>query len=190
VVTGEYQLRDGNSGGLIDTLSNGTWTAAKAPLPAGAAAKPGAWLRGVACPAPGTCTAVGQYTGRNGKGHGLIETLSGGKWTPAAAPLPADAAAGKGQDASLSAAACTSAGACIAVGNYAARNGASEGLIDTLSNGTWTAVRAPLPADAAAPRQSGVSFSAATCPAADECVAVGIYIARNGAMEGLIESAA
>ena len=193
VATGEYTDQNGGTQGLIDTLSNGTWTAAKAPLPAGqTAANPNAYLWGVACPAPGTCIAVGHYTARNGGSQGLIDTLSGDRWTPANAPWPTDAAANQkwnvNQPTGLEAAACTAASMCVAAGSYTARNGTVQGEIDTLSNGTWTAARASLPAGAAAAKQE-VFFNSAACPAAGSCIAVGSYKAQSGNSQALIETA-
>ena len=179
VATGEYTAQNGGTQGLIDTLSNGTWTAARAPLPADATvANPNAYLWGVACPAPGTCVDTGHYTSRNGGSQGLIDTLSGDKWIPATAPLPADAAANQkwseSQPTGVEVAACTAASTCVAAGSYTARNGTIQGEIDTLSNGTWTAASATLPVGAAAAKQY-VFFYGAACPAAGSCIAVGGY---------------
>jgi hypothetical protein len=64
------------SQGLLETLSGGTWTAVKAPLPGGAAqgTKQIGYLTLVACPAPGSCLTVGSYTAGGGGTQGLIET--------------------------------------------------------------------------------------------------------------------
>jgi len=68
----------GNSAPLIETLSGGTWTAAKAPLPAGAVSGSGqanaAYLEMAACPAAGHCLIVGSYPATDGTVEGLIET--------------------------------------------------------------------------------------------------------------------
>ena len=89
----------------------------------------------------------------------------------------------------LTSTACRAAGACVAAGNYAARNGGIEGVIDTLSGGSWTAARARLPAGAATAAQY-VFFNSAACPAAGHCVAVGGYKLRNGGTVGMIDTAA
>jgi hypothetical protein len=192
VAAGDYTDENGAGQGLIDTLSGGTWTAARAPLPGGAAASPTAYLWALTCPARGACVAVGHYTGRQGQSQGLIESQSGGTWSPATASLPAGAAANQewseSQPIGLSMAACPAAGTCVAGGSYIARNGSVAGLIDTLSGGTWTARRAPLPADAAAAKQD-VFLGSATCPAVGDCVAVGSYKTRGGGNQGLIETA-
>lgn len=81
----------------------------------------------------------------------------------------------KSQKAGLSAVACPAANARIAVGFYGERNGAGsdQGLIETLSDKTWTAARAPLPANAATAKKADVSFEAAACPAIGNCVVAG-----------------
>jgi hypothetical protein len=194
VATGDYTDQNGGDQGLIDTLSGGTWTAQRAPLPGdAAAANPVAVVWALACPAPGTCLAGGHYNSRNGQSRGLIETLSGGTWTPAAAPLPAGAAANQewstSQVTGLTAAACAAPGTCVAAGSYTARTSGIQGVLDTLSGGTWTAAAARLPADAAAAKQYAF-FDSATCPAAGDCIAVGGYKIQDGGTRALIETAA
>ncbi len=192
VAAGNYTGQNGSSQGLIDTLSDGTWTATRAPLPADAAANPVVYLLGIACPAPGTCLAGGRYTGQDGRGRDLAETLSGGIWTPAAVPVPADAAANQKwsitQITGITAVACEVAGSCVAAGSYSLANGTVQGVIDTLSGGTWMAARALLPAGAAVAKQY-VFFDSAVCPAAGHCLAVGGYIVQNGSTQALIETA-
>lgn len=105
---------------LAETLSNRTWTPAGPPPPLGLA-DPNPGLYGVSCPVPGACVAVGQYDDQNSNPHGLIETLSGGTWTPANAPLPAGASAD--HESRLSAVACPATGTCIATGFYTGPGG-------------------------------------------------------------------
>jgi hypothetical protein len=196
IATGSYSDRNGDGQGLIETLSGGSWTAIRAPLPAGAAAVQAAaegtaLLGSVACPATGSCVAVGQYTERGGAAAAFTDTLSGGTWTPTTAPLPADAA-GAGQLAGLFGISCQAPGNCVAVGHYTSARGQARYLADTLSGGTWTAATPLLPADAAAtqewnPRQA-TALDVAAYQAAGSCVAFGSYIAGNGAVNGAIDT--
>ena len=71
---------------------------------------------------------------------------------------------------------CPAADRCAAIGYYIDNNG-EQGLIDTLSSGTWGAQMAPVPPDAAPNPEAGLNDVA--CPAVDSCVAVGQY-AVNG----------
>jgi hypothetical protein len=198
IATGSYTDQNGDSQALIETLSGGSWTAMRAPLPPGAVpAKETAttlattYLASAACPAVGSCAAVGQYTERGGAAAAFADTLSGGVWTSATVPLPADAAS-DGQLAGLRGISCPTPGKCVAVGNYTSRSGQARYLADTLSGGTWTAATSPLPPDAAAtqkpnPRQI-TALSAVACQAAGSCIALGSYIAGSGANDGAIDT--
>ncbi|MGH3298485.1 MAG: esterase/lipase family protein [Trebonia sp.] len=161
-----YYGQEGSGSGLIETLSAGTWTPATAPLPAGQPG-PGATLYGISCSAPGNCVAVGSYTGQDHAEHDLIETLSGGAWTAATAPLPAGFATG-----TLLAVACPASGGCVAAGEAG-----EHALIETLTDGAWTPVQPPLPTGASSreARLSGVA-----CPADGTCVATGFYTGPDG----------
>jgi hypothetical protein len=175
---------------LTETLSGGTWTSGKLPLPSNAdTAKPAAYLSGIACPSPGTCVATGWYVDQNGDVRGLIETLSGGAWTATSAPLPAGAVLSKESSnlpTALFVVKCPAVGTCVAVGDYMDKNG-NQGLIETLSGGTWTAARAPLPDDARS-ANPGVFLSSIACPASGTCVVPGHYYSRNGQSRNLIET--
>jgi hypothetical protein len=94
IAPGQYLDDSAQTEPFIATLSGGTWTSARAALPANAAAtdQDGS-LQAIACPAPGACLAAGSYLVRGGQPRYLAETLSGGRWTAAAPPLPTDAAA-------------------------------------------------------------------------------------------------
>jgi hypothetical protein len=190
VATGDDVAAKGYSRPFIETLSGGTWTAMWAPLPANAApasptATTGAALDDVACPAAGSCVAVGNYTKSGGKAAtALIDTLSGGTWTAAAAQLPTDAVAGR--FATLLGISCPAASDCVATGAYAQRSG-PRFLAETLSAGKWTATAPPLPAGASGP-QLTLALSSVACPAAGRCVAVGTYDARSAAVNGAIET--
>ena len=81
----------------------------------------------------------------HGRGLAMTQSLTGGTWTAAEAPLPSDAAQGDAANATLHAIACAAPGACVAVGSYTSSNGNSNGLIETLAHGTSTPAKAPLP---------------------------------------------
>jgi hypothetical protein len=145
-----------------DDVSDGTWTASQAPVPAHAPVEDQrVWITGTACPAAGSCVAVGYYNIPGGS-LGLIDTISDGTSTLTAAPVPPHSGQG-----SLTGITCSSVAFCVAIGSY----GSDLGLVDTLSDGTWTATEAPLPPGT--PKGSGVTLSAVTCPADGSCVLVG-----------------
>jgi hypothetical protein len=188
VATGSYTDRNGSTQALIETLSAGHWTAARPQLPETSASQGDADLGGVTCPGVGSCVAVGQYEERGGRTAPLIETLTDGTWTLAAAPLPAG-----GQDGLLQAISCPAPGNCVATGFYIPRSGPPRYLAETLSGGTWTATAPPLPAGALAAQKQLSSvihtrLDSVTCQAAGRCVAVGQYVARNGGVSSAIDT--
>ena len=192
VAGGEYQDSSNAYQGLIETLANGTWTAAAAPLsglnPA-ASVNPTAFLTGLSCPAAGSCVAVGTYDASSGA-EGLIETLSGGTWTAATAPVSGlSPAAATAPVDNLGAISCPAAGSCVATASYHDASGDQFGLIETLSNGTWTAATAPLSGfSPAAGTDPSVTMGGQSCPSAGYCVAVGSYMDTSGNQQGLIET--
>jgi serine/threonine protein kinase len=189
VAIGFYTPNPGGSLGLTEVLSHGTWTPAELPMPADASASPYLDLTAVTCPAVASCVAVGFYSRDGGSLQGVIETFSDGTWTPGEAPLPADAAANP--DAYLNGVVCPAPGACVASGYYTSEHGGSRGLVETLSDGTWTPATARLPADAAASQTSQgqmIGLFAIACGAPGKCVATGNYVARDEGVQGLIET--
>ena len=186
IAVGYDNYSAGQSQGLIETLSGGTWTLTEPPLPANAASPPYETLGSVECPAAGTCIAVGQYDDTSGNSQGLIETLSGGTWTATEAPLAANAASDPKVD--LESVECPAAGSCAVVGVYYDTSGYQQGLIETLSGGTWSAIEAPLPDNAASDPNQEVSLNSLACPATGSCAVVGVYYDTSGHGQGLIET--
>lgn len=153
---------------------SGSWAALGAPLPADASSITGTQLSGVSCPSPGQCVAVGRYLDNSGHVQGLLLTLAGGTWTAAEAPLPPNA---DGSWAFLSGVSCVSPSFCVVTGNYgdskaSDTSGEGDGLLLTLSGGTWTATEAPLPANA---DHTGAYVNGVSCASSSSCVAVGSF---------------
>jgi hypothetical protein len=155
---------------LVETLSDGTWTASVAPTPGKASPKTEAALNAVSCPTVGSCQAVGAY-GTKKVSFGLAETLANGTWTATEVPAPANASG----DVSLSDVSCAVEGSCEAVGNYGAAE-SPAGFIATLSNGTWTALEAPSPSKSS----EEATLSSVSCPSSGGCVALGSFFAVSG----------
>ena len=183
VAVGTYTDTHGRLRGLIETLERGSWTPATAALPPDAAAGQEANLDGVACTAPGSCVAVGSYTGPGGATQGLIETINNGSLSGKRAPNRAGKRGGE-----LFAIACPASSSCVAVGDYTSAS-SSVPLIESQSGGTWVESSPPLPANAAKTDQS-VYLNAVACASNSYCVAVGSYIGSRNLTEGLIESTA
>ena len=178
VAAGDYTDSSGNSQVMLLTGHGSSWTAVKAPLPAGAPSNPEASLSGIACPSAVMCVAVGDYTGSSGETRGLLLTGHGSSWTVAQMPLPAGARPGAG----LSGVACPSAIVCVAVGYYTGSSGKPQGLLLTRRGSSWTVAQMPLPAGA----RPGAGLSGVACPSAIVCVAVGYYTGSSGKPQGLL----
>jgi Fibronectin type III domain len=175
---GGYSDTSGGYQGFLATRSGSIWTASEAPLPAGASSDPAVNLQ-VACPS--TCVAVGNYGDTSNNLQGLLVTQLGGTWTGAKAPFPANAAGDP--FVQLGGVACASAGVCAAAGSYAT-SGPQRGLLEDQSGSTWTAVEAPLPANA---NSNGVAWlSGIACPSSSMCVAVGNYGDTYPSLQGLL----
>ena len=102
-----------NTYGLLEVLSNGTWTPEVGPTPSQSTQS---GIRSVRCFTTTSCDAVGFYG--ISSTYGLLETLSGNEWT-------ASALGGKGILNSLS---CVSPGSCLAVGSTVHGGGYTETL--------------------------------------------------------------
>jgi hypothetical protein len=168
----------GDDLGLIDTMVDGTWTATEAPLPPGLPASGvGETPNAVTCPADGSCVIVG-WAAFLSQGPDyeqsipFIDTLSDGTWTSIDAPVPANAVADFYEDG-LTSVSCAAVGSCVAVGMYHYDFNDNIGLIDTLSDGTWTAQAAPAPPSTT--EYQWMDLDSVACPAAGSCVAIGGY---------------
>jgi hypothetical protein len=159
---------------VIETLANGKWSASDQ-----VGGSRLTYLNDVDCPAPGSCVALGENDGLSDL---VVATLADGAWTATGLPLPPDAGRAKYAFVSTGNVSCPALGTCVGVGTYTDKNGHSQPLIESLSGGKWTAVRAPLPANAASPRQQydGSGLDSVACPAVGSCVTVGGYLVPGG----------
>jgi IPT/TIG domain len=172
VATGS--IKTGSQGSLLETLSGGAWHARLVPFPSDTGtAAPGPEALAVSCWAAGKCTAVGAYNSNTNTRRILIETLSGGVWSPSTAALPADANTTDRSIGGLSHVYCGPTGSCVAVGDYRDIHDDDQALVATESAGVWTVAKAPHPADAV-PSPQGI-VSDLSCASPTSCVATGIY---------------
>jgi PASTA domain len=173
---------------VLLTQTAGNWaTGVKAALPANAASPDQVDLNAVSCRSVGNCAAVGGYVDRSRNIQLLLLTETVGLWSKGVqAILPANAATGSNQVASIDSVSCASTGNCSAVGHYTVSSDsglvAIQGLLLTETAGTWaTGVKAALPANAG----YGAYLTSVSCPSAGDCAAVGGYGAM-GAVQGLL----
>jgi hypothetical protein len=167
--------------GMLETLSAGVWSVVSTPVPTGAGTGSNQFAEAdsIDCPVSGSCVSVGQYRDDQGREWGLINTLSGGTWTSTQAPEPpsADTNAADGPVSELGQVSCSWPGQCVAVGQAQASGFTEIAMIDTLSNGAWSSIAAPLPSDASSP--SNGDMLTVDCAAAF-CSTSGSYDASSG----------
>jgi fibronectin type III domain protein len=183
VIAGGYVDKSRHLDALLLTRSNGKWTAAKAKLPANAASDQAATLGGVSCASSSACVAVGHYYDKSSHEHGLVLTRSGAAWTPAQAPVPANAAAQSYTE--LDGVSCPSPSACVAVGGYTDKSGNAQLLVLARSGGAWRPAEEPLPANGVS-GSGGLPLLGISCSPAASCVATGIYWGAAGGGRGLL----
>jgi hypothetical protein len=169
VAIGLYLVPDGTfpGDGVIETLSDGSWTATAAPVPSNVGPTPSSQLRDLSCVSAVSCMAVGDYEDSDQNVQGLIETMAHGSWRPTEAPLPSGTSL-KDQSAILYGVSCLSARSCVAVGEYSST---PVGLIEKSS-------AAGFKPSAAATSLSGTSWSSlreVTCTTSRSCAAIGFY---------------
>jgi hypothetical protein len=137
-------------------------------------------LDGVSCSSADACVAVGASNPKAGKAKTLIEVWDGASWSVVPSPDPA---AGQGIDL-LRGVSCSSATACVAVGEYAKPASPVERpktLVETWDGTTWSVTPSPV---------SGVqgSLYGVSCLSASACTAVGSWADKHGKSKALIES--
>ena len=142
------------------------------------------------CASAGNCAAAGQYKDTTGSTQALVATQSaGGAWQASDLTLPANANTTAGhQSAILNSVVCTSAGNCVAVGNYIDTGSRRQAMVATQSaGGAWQVSELTLPANAntTAGVQSAFLRSVA-CPSAGNCAAAGLYRDTTGSDQAMV----
>ncbi len=167
-----------------------SWSAVNPPMPANAVPGGGLTIASTSCPVDGWCVGVGNYlalTGTTYYSAGLIVSESGGTWTSVESPLPSNAAVDP--QALLQAVACTGVGSCVAVGRYLDSSGATQGLVEQLSNGVWAPSEVTLPAGAVASGSAAYAqLSAVACPSAGWCTALGLYSQGTNGEQAFVDT--
>jgi hypothetical protein len=143
-----------------------------------------AHVNAISCTGPGSCVAVGDYSSDQSQGA-FIATESGGRWRAAWPALPRNSE--RFRVFSVDAVDCTSAGFCVAAGEYADRARHVQPMVVTESHGRWGRARElALPARAAA--QPYAYVHAISCPRPGYCVLGGEYLNRSDTYEAMLIS--
>jgi hypothetical protein len=164
VAVGGYPTVDANSAAFSEIWDGSSWTIKPTPEPRGSS---GTQLSGVVCASATACVAVGdyQYVSDHFSTSGtLAETWNGKSWT--IEPTPNPPTTGSNANA-LSAIACASAIACMAVGEEY-RTVANLTLAESWNGRRWRLVATPNPSD-------NSELASIACASRSACMAVGDY---------------
>jgi hypothetical protein len=169
-----YYVKSGVFEGLIETDTNGTWSASAAPTTS-AMTGTGSFLQlwHVACFGAGSCVTTGTFS--TGSANGLYAgTLGAHGWTAAVIPEPSNAAlGGTANPPGINQIVCTAANSCVAVGFYQIGGGTTQiPLIAIDANGVWSSSVPPQPAGNS-PDSFTEQLYSVSCVATGDCVAVG-----------------
>jgi len=168
IVGATYGRTAEDDNGAILTGNGASWKPTIAPLPANAAAPPGAGLNAVTCPSARMCVAAGYYTDTLGKEEGLLLTGYGASWT----------AVETANTGALAQVACSSPTSCVVVGK-------STLVLRTGAANSWTTIPIPLPLDAIKNADT-FGFNSTSCGPTLTCALAGFYETTAKDRKGLI----
>lgn len=174
VAVGNYKDSAGHFDAMALAQSKGRWGPARElPMPANAAADPGAFILGVSCPRTGFCVVTADYNDKSGHGQVAILTESAGRWRRAT-ELAVPSNRTLGVPAGLDSVSCTKVGSCLTLGKYTLKAGGFRSMAATESKGHWGRLIeiALRPAGAAV---YGPDLNGVACQGTLSCVAVGEY---------------
>jgi hypothetical protein len=165
IAVGGYIDASENQFPLAEAWNGVSWNIQPIANPAGSIST---FLAAVTCIGPLLCVAVGSEVGVNGPGT-LVEIWNGAHWRVVPSPSPTN---GFGL---LSGVSCATPNACIAVGS------SIFGTLAESWNGTsWRLQLTPNP--------TGSFFAGVSCPATNDCRAVGGYLNSLGRAVPLAEA--
>jgi hypothetical protein len=189
---GSYQDSSGNAQTMVLAKPpSGPWRqATEIASPPNAAANPDAYMTGIACSAPGTCVAVGNYSVSPTRFEAMGAVESRGAWhraTEIAAPRGAIAST----FTAITSISCLATGPCLGAGQYAVSATQSRAMVVTESKGRFgraVAIAAVPPGASAHPSSYLLGIS---CRPSGVCFAVGggrnraghsvaMYLVRSG----------
>jgi hypothetical protein len=184
VAGGEYTDGSGPSDddyqAMTTTETNGVWAAAVEtvlPTPHDTAVNgQDAAIDGLSCTSVGNCVGVGGYEDTSDDYQAMTVIETSGVWAQAVKlALPAGAGGAGAQNAYLDHVTCTSAGNCVAVGDYEDTGANEQALIATETSGTWSSAKLTLPSDNYTGAHQYGQLADVYCTGVGNCVAVGVY---------------
>jgi len=169
---GATDQSDGTSVPLAIAWDGLTWAKQATYIPS-AAGSGGSGFTSVSCTSASACTAAGSYIASSGGSVQLAERWNGAGWANQVVPNPAHSAGTE-----LLAVSCTTANACVAVGNYQAllQNGGSGdvlALAEDWNGSAWHLTTVANPAGSFGTSLAGLSCTRHTC------AAIGSYLVSS-----------
>ncbi len=164
---------------------NGTWERARVLTPPnGFQSSQGVTLTTLQCPAPGACSATGEFGTATGQFPFTVSEVNGTWQGGSRLALPVNAAT-TNQAASPHGEWCASPGNCVLVGNYLDSAGNSQGFVAFQTKGRWGAAHeVALPKNAN--RDPHLSLTQLSCRTTGDCVAVGSYTTSDSSTQAVI----
>lgn len=145
---------------LVEHFDGKRWSIEESPNAEGF---PESGLSGIVCPSAAECWAAGDgedFSAEPTSGELLLLRYTGGAWSRVSAPSPQEEEQ-TGDGALL---ACGSVSQCILLTNFGSEGGrGNEQSGDVFDGRSWQSLSVP----------PGILFQAATCPAENDCIAVG-----------------
>lgn len=189
VAIGSYDNASNSQQALVETESGGVWSGGQLSLTGIGYNGVELDFNAVTCPSVEDCVAVGDYATTSGE-QAFVASDSGGTWTVSQVNM-SGLGAGADPSAGLAAVSCAAAGSCAAVGAYVDSSNHDQGLIDTQTNGAWTASKPKLSALSSVATNPSLALTSVSCPSAGDCTAVGRYTDASppeGSWQGLVLS--
>ncbi len=177
-VAGNYTDGAGHQQGYVASEKNGVWSPA-IEVPGLAALNVGghASVWSLSCGATGNCAVAGDfYIDGDGHRQGFVADEEKGVWGPAI-EMPGLAALNQGNEASVRALSCASAGNCTAGGFYTDNAFAQQAFVATEKNGVWDPATGVPALEAANNRtdQPMAFVNSVSCATPGNCLAGGAY---------------
>lgn len=152
------------AGGLVEPLaeqwSGRGWMVERPPMPAGARL---GQLFSVSCSSTQVCSAFGRFATASGVSRSLVERFSGAGWRVVAAVDPAGS-----PWSALSSVSCTSAAACLAVGDTQTAAGPHVAYSERWNGRAWHLLATPN-----LPGAQSAFLDGLACLTSTSCIAVG-----------------
>jgi hypothetical protein len=187
VAGGNYSETSGHHAPMVVTEVNGRWQRGQElrPPPNATIHQP-VILTGLACPALGSCVAVGVYADKAFRPSAFAATESGGTWHQAVQlVMPKDANTKSPLDF-INSVACSGVGSCVVVGSYVSRLNGLLPMSVTESGGTWQRAQHVTRVPVNATAQPRLTFRSVSCLAHGTCLAVGEYRIRSGGVAAMV----